>query len=529
MKNNRWRVVMVLLVVVPLFTNLTNFHSSDKTIGSHRGYGHRGYGPNIILILADDLGYGDPRCYNPASKIPTPAIDQLAAEGILFTDAHAPAAACTPTRYGILTGRYAWRGRLKNWVIYPYDYTLIEQNRPTLASILQENGYQTAMIGKWHLGWDWPLKPHTQADIPWTIGSMKTGTKIDLSQPIGGGPASAGFDYQFSIDVPNYPPYCFIENGKILGNIPNQNKPDSVYGNPGLMQEGWELERILPTLTQKAVDFVEYNRKKKRPPFFLFFSLTAPHTPIVPSPAYAGVSQAGDYGDLVVQVDHSVNAIMEAVKRAKIDKNTLIIFTSDNGSPGYAGDPFLRGKNWHTVNAVTKKFGHLPNGEWRGIKGDIWEGGHRIPLIARWPGHIAPGTKSDALVSLTDLMATFVKITGASVADEIGEDSFDFSTALLEKTPGKLPRESMIQHAGDGTFAIRKGEWKLILGKGSGGLSKVAGIEGPTVKTPGQLYNLATDPYEKNNLYSQHPEVVRELSALLETHRALGHSKTQTL
>ena len=519
---NKSRAIIILLLI-PLFTNLTNLHFNKKLNSN----------PNIILILTDDLGYGDTRCYNPASKIPTPAIDQLAAEGMLFTDAHAPAAACTPTRYGILTGRYAWRGRLKNWVIYPYDYTLIEQNRPTLASILQENGYQTAMIGKWHLGWDWPLKPNMQVDTPWTFGSMKAGTKIDLSQPIGGGAASAGFAYHFGVDVPNYPPYCFIENGKILGSIPNKNKPDSVYGNPGLMQEGWELERILPTLTQKAVDFIEDNRNKKRSqrwsPFFLFFSLTAPHTPIVPSPAYAGMSQAGDYGDLVVQVDYSVKAIVEAVKKAGLDKNTLIIFTSDNGSPGYAGDPFLCGKDWHTVNAVTKKFGHLPNGEWRGIKGDIWEGGHRIPLIARWPGHIAPGIKSDALVSLTDLMATFVKITGASVADETGEDSFDFSPVLLEKSPGKLPRESMIQHAGDGTFAIRKGEWKLILGKGSGGLSKVAGIEGPTVKTPGQLYNLSTDPYETINLYSQHPEIVRELSALLETHKSLGHSKTQTL
>lgn len=517
MRIKRYKAIIFLLLF-PLFTNLTNLQVSKTKKSS----------PNIILILADDLGYGDPRCYNPDSKIPTSAIDQLAAEGMLFTDAHASAAACTPTRYGILTGRYAWRGRLKNWVIFPYDYTLIEKNRPTIASILKDNGYQTAMIGKWHLGWNWPLKPNTQANIPWTFGSMKAGTKIDLSQPIGGGPASAGFDYHFGVDVPNYPPYCFIENGKILGSLPNQNKPDTVYGNPGLMQEGWELERILPTITQKAVDFIT-NRRKQQPPFFLFFSLTAPHTPIVPSMEYAGMSQAGDYGDLVVQVDHSVNAIMEALKRAKIDKNTLVIFTSDNGSPGYAGDPFLCGKDWHTVNAVTKKFGHLSNGKWRGVKADIWEGGHRVPLIARWPKHIEKGTKSDALVSLTDLMATFVKITGISVPDETGEDSFDFSTALLEKTPGKLPREAMIQHAGDGTFAIRKGAWKLILGKGSGGLSKVAGIEGPPVKTPGQLYNLETDPYETDNLYNQYPEIVRELNALLDTYKALGHSKTEIL
>jgi arylsulfatase A-like enzyme len=225
---------------------------------------------------------------------------------------------------------------------------------------------------------------------------------------------------------------------------------------------------------------------------------------------------------------------VEAVKKAGLEKNTLILFTSDNGSPGYAGDPVLRGQDWHKVNAVTKKFGHLPNGKRRGVKGDIWEGGHRIPLIASWPGYIAKGTKSNALVSLTDLMATFIKITGASVPDEIGEDSFDFSPALLEKNPGKLPqwklpRESMIQHAGDGTFAIRKGKWKLIMGQGSGGLSKVAGIEGENVKTPGQLYNLETDPYEKNNLYSQYPEVVRELNVLLDTHKTLGNSKTHTL
>lgn len=523
MKKNRWRTLIALLIFFPFISNLTNLNANDNLfIGGSEPR------PNIVLILADDLGYGDPRCYNPDSKIPTPAIDQLAAEGMMFTDAHAPAAACTPTRYGILTGRYAWRGRLKNWVILPYDYTLIEPGRPTIASMLKENGYETAVFGKWHLGWDWPLKSGEYPPIPWTFGSMRSGTSVDLSQPIEGGPAAAGFDYHFGVDVPNYPPYCFIENGKILGSIPVKDKPDTIYGSPGLMQEGWELERILPTLTQKAVDFIE-SKNRRQSPFFLYFSLTAPHTPIVPSHEYAGMSQAGDYGDLVVQVDYTVQAIMDALKKAKMDKNTLVIFTSDNGSPGYAGDPFLRGKESHMVNAVTKEFGHLPNGKWRGVKADIWEGGHRIPFIARWPKHIEKNTKSDALVSLTDLMATFMHITATSMPDESGEDSFDLSPVLFGNVPERLSRESMIQHAGDGTFAIRKGKWKLIAGKGSGGLSKVAGIEGTRIKTAGQLYDLEIDPYETTNLYSKYPEVVRELNTLLETHKNLGYSKTQTL
>ncbi len=507
------------VISVLLFSNLTNLKISRKPI-KH---------PNIILILADDMGYGDASCYNANSKIPTPNIDRLAEEGIMFTDAHAPAAACTPTRYGILTGRYAWRGKLKKWVLYPYDWSLIEENRVTLPSMLRTQGYQTALIGKWHLGWNWPLKPDAQSEIPWSLGSMNTGNQIDLSKEIAGGPLGAGFNYFYGVDVPNYPPYCFIENRKIVGKLPNIQKPNSVYGSPGMMREGWDLENILPNITQKAVDFIQdQGSRKQDEPFFLFFSLTAPHTPIKPAKEFLGTSHAGDYGDLVVQVDYSVGAIREALKKSKLDENTIIIFTSDNGSPGYAGDPITRGEDWQKIDAVTKKFGHYPNGDWRGTKADIWEGGHRIPLIAWWPHHFLKGEKNNAMICLTDLMATFAKITGATLPSNAGEDSFDFSSVLLTQNSERIIRESMITHSGDGTFAIRKGSWKLIQGQGSGGLSKVAGIEGEPVKTPGQLYNLDTDPREKNNLYAQHPEMVKELNSLLESQKTLPNSRTLT-
>ena len=287
--------------------------------------------PNIVIILADDLGYGDPTCYNPDSKIPTPNIDKLASEGLQFTDAHSASAVCTPTRYSILTGRYCWRTRLKKSVLWAWDEPLINKNRLTLPEMLKEKGYQTAAIGKWHLGWEWPTSD--TLDV-----KKQNGENIDYKLAIKGGPLAHGFDYYFGDDVPNFPPYTFIENEKVV-EIPTIDKPNHLFGSKGKMTKNWKLEDVMPTITQKSVDYID-EASKQAEPFFLYFALTAPHTPIAPLTKFKGKSKAGPYGDFVYEVDWCVGQVMNALKENGVDENTLVIFTSDNGSPA------RNDKNW---------------------------------------------------------------------------------------------------------------------------------------------------------------------------------------
>ena len=466
---------------------------------------------NIVIVLADDLGYGDPGCYNDQSKIPTPNIDRLAAEGLRFTDAHTPSSVCSPTRYGLLTGRYAWRTKLKRSVLWPWSLPLIEKDRLTLPAMLQQHGYHTACIGKWHLGWDWPIDTdgHVSDEFDGVAIAAKKrvplGKRIDFSRPIASGPTSRGFHYYFGDDVPNFPPYCFIENDHTVG-IPSVDKPKGMFGHDGPTLAGWDLSVVMPTLAQKAAAYIEERAKHPDQPFFLYVPLTAPHTPIAPSPHFAGKSEAGIYGDFVHEVDWVLGQVLSALDRTGTAKNTLVIFTSDNGSPQRNGIDMSG-----PIGSV-KKFGHDPSRPWRGMKSDAWEAGHRVPYVMRWPGRTPAGETSSEPIILTDLMRTFATIVGHSLPEDSAEDSFDILTAFEGKRTHRPIHNHLVHHSGNGVFAIRQGNWKLILGKGSGGFTR---YKAPADAPAGQLYHLGDDPDEMRNLYSEKPEIVEQLSELL--------------
>jgi len=463
--------------------------------------------PNIIFILADDMGYGDVSCLNQESKICTKHFDEMASEGISFTDAHASTSVCTPSRYGILTGRYAWRGRLKRGVLWPFGRALIEKDILTLPQFLKNSGYNTACIGKWHLGMDWPfrhpqntdnLMPADKAEI------LKLDADIDYSKPIKNGPISYGFDYYFGVDVPNFAPYCFIENDHTVG-IPNALKSDDMFGTPGSMIEGWNLKEIMPTFTDKAVKYID-EKAEENEPFFLYFSMTGPHTPIAPTDEFKGKSEAGIYGDFVMQLDDTVGQINEALKKNNIHENTIVILTSDNGSPGRNG-------NCEKPGTVMEKYGHNPSWLLRGMKGDTWDGGHRVPFIAKWPSRIPKGTVCDEMICLMDFMSSCATIVGEELPQDAAVDSFDITPYLERKEVEQPIRDHIIHHGLKGLYGIRKGEWKLILGTGSGGFSPDPEVN--IFDMPGQLYNLKEDIGEKNNLYDKYPELVFELTSLL--------------
>ena len=486
--------------------------------------------PNIVYILADDMGFGDVSGLNPDAKISTPNLDRLAQEGITFTDAHSGSAVCTPTRYGILTGRYCWRTPLKNSVLWPWDGPLIEPDRPTIGDFLKQHGYTTACIGKWHLGWEWSTLDGSgmNDDIPlgkWDQAIRgKTADKIDFSAEIKNGPITRGFDYYFGDDVPNFPPYCFIENNRTIG-LPSMMKPDTMYGNPGIMVEGWNLEEVMPALTLKVVEYIKAGagegifKRKQDKPFFLYFPLTAPHTPIAPTADFKGTSDAGAYGDFVQEVDWTVGQVMKALEEAGLAENTLLIFTSDNGSPGRDGT------NMGGSTSSVRAYGHNPSHVFRGIKADIWEGGHHVPFFARWPGKINPGSESGEIICHTDLLATCAAILNKPLPDNAGEDSYNILPALQGEQYDKPIREATVHHSIDGSFAIRQGKWKLELCGGSGGWSKPGNNQVKDMGLPVvQLYDLSTDPQEENNLYEQYPGIVEGLTSLLQKYMDEGRS-----
>jgi arylsulfatase A len=476
--------------------------------------------PNIVIVLADDLGYGDPGCYNDQSKIPTPYIDKLAKQGVRFTDAHTPASVCTPTRYALLTGRYCWRSELKKSVLWSWDPSLIEPDRLTMPEMLHQRGYGTACIGKWHLGWDWPTTDNSRISDQLHKGESNPkvrweyGKKVDFTRSIGGGPTTRGFDYYFGDDVPNFPPYCFIENDHVL-ELPSVEKRKDMFGSRGPATPGWQLDEVMPTITKRAVQYIDDNARHKEKPFFLYFTLTAPHTPIAPDEPFIGKSGAGRYGDYVVQVDYSLGQIMQALKKNGIDDNTILIFTSDNGSPQRDGT------NYAGKAGSVKRYGHDPSRPWRGMKADIWEAGHRVPFVVRWPGRTIAGTDSAETICLTDLMTTFAGIVNHSLPADSAEDSYDILPALLGKKMSRPIRPDIIHHSHKDIFAIRQGDWKLILGKGSGGFTR---YKPPKDAPRGQLYNLTDDPSEQNNLYNSRPDKVKSLTALLNEYKSAGRS-----
>jgi arylsulfatase A-like enzyme len=494
--------------------------------------------PNVVVFLADDMGYGDPQCLNPQSKIPTPHIDRLSRQGMVFTDAHSASSICTPSRYGLLTGRYCWRSKLPTGITWYWDPPLIGRDRLTMGKMFQAHGYASACVGKWHLGWDWPLTDGGYISdrfdgvlLP-AAKRAEFGKVIDYTKPIKDGPTTRGFDYYFGTAVPNFPPYCFIENDRTVGQ-PTLAKPKDMFGRGwGPMVEDWKLEEILPTLTEKAVDFIDRQAAAEtRQPFFLYFASTAPHTPIRPSSSFQGKSAAGPYGDLVHEVDWTLGQILQALERNGLADNTIVVFTSDNGSPQRAGDPHLHGKDAFTPGAVLETYGHNPSHLYRGMKWNIWDGGHRIPLIVRWPGHVRPGSTQDQTVCLTDWMRTFAGLLAHELPDHAAEDSYDIMP-LLRGNPDQPVREATVHHSGmagpkmefGNGFAIRQGKWKLIHGVGPHGRVRERVKNLPDDHPPGELYDMQADPGEKTNLWNNHPEVVARLVRLLQKYQRDGRS-----
>ena len=466
--------------------------------------------PNIVYILADDLGYGDVGCYNPASKILTPNIDRLAREGMRFTDAHSPSAVCTPTRYALLTGRYAWRTRLQKNVIGPYSPPLIAEKQLTVPAMLRNHGYGTACIGKWHLGWGWP-KPGE--------GGLR-----DFTRAITDGPTTRGFDSYFGTDVPNYPPYCFIENDQTVG-IPSEAAPvgRDAFNIAGLMVPGWKLVDVLPGLERRAVEHIHKAARSEKP-FFLYLPLTSPHYPVVPSLEFKGKSQAGDFGDFVVQTDHVVGQVLDALTKAGVRDNTLVIFTSDNG-------PEITGEVNPGAYDRLKKYGHASMGTLRGAKRDVWEGGHRVPFIARWPGKITPGSTNNETICHVDLMATLAALLGVKLPTDAAVDSVNMLPALLGEKLKTPLREATVHHSAQGKFALRQGDWVIIFAptgddnRKQGEPAWFQDERGYRPHTePGELYNLAKDPTQKDNRYAGEPEKVKELTALMTRYVAEGRS-----
>jgi arylsulfatase A len=465
--------------------------------------------PNIVLILADDFGVGDIQAHFPENKIRTPHLDRLTKESMRFTDAHSGSAVCTPTRYGLLTGRYAWRTRLQEWVLACYEPPLIAADRLTLPRFLTQHGYATAAIGKWHLGWNWPGPQPSTMEIEQNILRNK---KWDYTQTIRDGPTARGFDYYFGTHVPNFPPFTFIENDRVVEQPVarfsyNQNDgmslPAMFDGAP--MAPEWRFEQILPKITQRAVDYI-HQQSKLNKPFFLYFPMTSPHTPIAPSEAFRGKSGINLIADFIMQTDWSAGQVINALEDAGVAKNTLVIFTTDNGHPP---------QGWNElINA-----GHFPSGPYRGRKGDIWEGGHRVPFLVRWPGRVEAGKSTNQVLSLNDVFATCAEILGTTLPPDAAEDSFSFLPTLLGRS--RQPhREHVINHSVGGEFAYREGPWKLVFKNQSANLNQSRGK--PRVV---ELYNLDDDIGEKKDLAEQEPDKVRYLDAKLRSLVARGSSR----
>lgn len=458
--------------------------------------------PNIIFIFADDMGIGD--VSHNGGKAPTPAIDRMAKGGLRFTDAHTTSSVCTPSRYGLLTGRYNWRTRLQASVFFdPLCKPLIKKEESTVASLLKEQGYHTACVGKWHLGFDWALKEGYKTPE----NAKKQGLEIDFTKP-SGTPRLNGFDYYFGILASlDMPPYVFIENDKAT-EIPtlSQGYIDWFQGlvpakdavkRIGITGEGFTAQRCLPAFAEKSVEFINQVAKDEKP-FFLYLPLTSPHTPITPNEQWLGKSGIGHYGDFVMETDWVVGQVLEALDKNGIAENTLVIFSTDNGCSPAAKIPDLHAQ------------GHFPNGNLRGHKADIYEGGHRVPTLAIWPKVIKAGTETARLTTLADFYATCADITSAQITPEAGVDSVSFLPTLKGEAE---ERDAIVMHSINGAFAIRKGDWKLCLTGGSGGwsLPKKAATGDPKW----QLFNIAEDISEKSNLFNEHPEKVEALHTLL--------------
>lgn len=449
--------------------------------------------PNIVFIFADDMGYGDVSALNENSRIQTGNIDRIANEGVVFTDAHSSSSVSTPSRYSLLTGRYNWRSTEKSGVLGGYSKALIPQGRRTMASVLKDQGYETACIGKWHLGWNW--------------NNIEAGVdSIDFSKPITNGPMTLGFDYFYGISGSlDMAPYVYVEN-----NMPTA-LPDRVTENTGMKfwrkgptASDFDHEQTMPNFVNRAVGYI-HEKAEDGKPFFLYLPLPAPHTPILPIKEYQGKSGLNPYGDFVLMVDDMVGKVMKALEDAGISKNTILVFSTDNGCSPEAKFDELQAK------------GHFPSYIYRGHKADLFDGGHRIPCVVRWPAKVRHHVVNQT-ICLTDFFATFASVVNYQLKDSEGEDSYNILPLFVDEKEGAVIREATVHHSIRGHFTIRKGDWKLLLSPSSGGWSyPKPGKDDEMIKNLPivQLYNMKTDPGESKNVYPEHPDIVKELKDLM--------------
>ncbi|MBI1343341.1 MAG: sulfatase-like hydrolase/transferase [Terrimonas sp.] len=515
-----------------IFSVATIFFCSCQSTGSKtKGVKQQQSLPNIVYILADDLGYGDVSMYNPDSKIKTPHIDALARQSMRFLDAHAPSSVCTPSRYGILTGDYCWRSRLPQGVLSGYGRALIEQDQPTVASLLKNHDYQTAVIGKWHLGLNWVVKPGHESALQVPVNDPSQARMVrdmnpedlDLSRPPLNGPLQHGFDYSYILPASlDMEPYCYLQNDTLTAPLSKRTagselhpkeSPDYATGafwRPGYMSADFDFNDVLPRFTRKAVEYINRQEQGEKP-FFLYFPMPAPHTPWLPSKEFIGKSKAGAYGDYVEMVDAMVGKVLQAIEEKGLASNTIVILTSDNG-------PYWRPQ-------FVQQYDHHAAYIFRGMKADAWEGGHRVPFIVRWPGHIQGGTVSNVTTTLTNLMATCADLVGEDKMALSPLDSYSILSVLLNKTDTATLNNTIMSESSHGLFAVRQGDWKLIEGCGSGGFSDPVTYQPKPGEARGQLYDIRKDPAEKQNLYLDYPEKVKALTRIMDSIKSLTRKK----
>ncbi|CAM3362531.1 sulfatase family protein [Zobellia roscoffensis] len=478
--------------------------------------------PNIVIIYADDMGYGDLNIQNPDSKIPTPNLDKLASEGMRFTDAHSSSGICSPSRYALLTGKYHWRKQ--HGIVQSFGEPFFNDTDITLPQVLQTSGYTTACIGKWHLGWDWELNNEPSGETIRNGKSIKfyQSKDIDWNKPINGGPLDRGFDYYYGDGTINFPPYTWVENEKVItAPTVNQDIENGSHvtkeGNwefrPGPMVDGWDPYKVLPTLTEKAVEYV--NKQSEDKPFFLYLALPSPHAPIIPNDEFIGKSEAGGYGDFMVQTDWVAGQVLKALKAKGLEENTIVIFSADNGPEKYA---FAR----------AEKYGHFSMGNLRGLKRDVWEGGHHVPFVVKWPGKIEKGSISNEVISQVDIMATLATLTKSDLPKTAAPDSYNLLPVFLGEEYTSPLREATVHNTFEDKWGLRQGKW-LYINAPSGEHSKMPDsfkkLRGYSdFKTEGLLYDMENDPEQRKNLYAEHPDKIKNMALLLEKYKEQGYS-----
>lgn len=483
--------------------------------------------PNIVIIYADDMGYGDLNIQNLNSKIPTPNLDQLASEGMRFTDAHSSSGICSPSRYALLTGKYHWRKQ--HGIIQSFGEPFFNETDITLPQVLQTSGYATACIGKWHLGWNWELKNEPTGEVIRNGKSQKfyQSQDIDWSKPIDGGPLARGFDYYYGDGTINFPPYAWVEDDMVVeAPTVNQNIENSSHatkeGNwefrPGPMVEGWNPYDVLPTLTKKAVEYV--NNQSADKPFFLYLALPSPHAPIIPNEEFVGKSEAGGYGDFMVQTDWVAGEVLKALKVKGLDENTVVIFSADNGPEKYA---FAR----------AEKYDHYSMGDFRGLKRDVWEGGHHVPFVVKWPGKIKAGSVSGEVISQVDIMATLAALSHSELPKEAAPDSYNLLPVFSGKEYTSPLREATVHNTFEDVWGLRQGKW-LYINASSGehskmpdSFKKLRGFE--DFETAGLLFDMENDPEQRKNLFARHPDKIKDMKQLLQKYKELGYSVDHSL